>query len=93
MIDADKLRALAERLRGWWTPKGRSYIEQGYDSATDVHAAAAALESLLDERENVRKGDRVLKAAVDAYRGRCTITDHNLANAVREYLNGETPQP
>lgn len=53
---------------------------------------AALLREAAEALRNAEKSQRVVDAAVDAYDGRCTITDHNLLNAIRTYVGGRMPR-
>ena len=49
MIDHDALRALAQRLRIWWTPPAQGLLAAGHKVEDDIEAAAGGILALLDE--------------------------------------------
>lgn len=96
-IDAAEIERLISNLSARFGHGARSYLIKHNDDETIVAALRErqSLQSenarLTSEVARLRAGQRIIDAAVDAYDGRCTITDHNLLNAVRTYLGGRMP--
>ena len=50
-----EINSLIERLRDWWTPRGKKHNDAGHDAGADVLAAAAALEAQQAELEVIKR--------------------------------------